>query len=78
MTALERQRRRIKDKGTNRDRQRWMVAELPVQEAKVDQIKTKVEDVDVDKLRQTVFAIGPLGQSWRRTTQLLQVLNVCS
>lgn len=55
-----------------------MVAELPVWEAKVDQIKTKVEDVDVDKLRQTVFAIGPLGQSWRRTTQLLQVLNVCS
>lgn len=34
MTALERQGRRIKDKhkdkGTNRDRQRWMVAELPV------------------------------------------------
>lgn len=52
-----------KDKGTNRERQRWMVSQLLVQEAKMDQIKVKEEDAYVDKVRRTASVIGPLGQS---------------
>lgn len=42
--------RRAKTRGTSRERQRWMVAQLLEQEAEMDQIKVKQEDAHVDKV----------------------------
>lgn len=83
MTALERQReednQRQEDKGTNRDWQRWMAAELQVWRAKVDQIKMKDKEedrgIDNNRPRQVIVFIGPEGQSQSRTTQFPLVLN---
>lgn len=55
--------RQAKTKGTSRERQRWMVTQLLVQEAKMDQIKVTQEDTHVDEVTHKATVIGPPGQS---------------